>query len=186
MIFLYVKQHIDTKLLYFGKTQRDPWTYDGSGTYWLNHLKKHGRNIETRKVWKFSDKQKCVDFALRFSKYHDITSSNLWGNLREENGLDGPPVGHVVSEETRIKLRNVQLGRKHSAETISKFKARRHSDDVKKRISETQKGVSRPSSAKPHTLETKKKISNKMSVVQLGKKRGPYKKRINKISVDES
>ena len=26
MIYLYVKQHIDTKLLYFGKTQRNPWS----------------------------------------------------------------------------------------------------------------------------------------------------------------
>ena len=42
---LYIKTHNITGLKYFGKTIGNPYSYKGSGTYWNNHLKKHGNNI---------------------------------------------------------------------------------------------------------------------------------------------
>lgn len=40
-IYLYVKRHIETGLLYFGKTVKNPYKYNGSGLRWKRHLRKH-------------------------------------------------------------------------------------------------------------------------------------------------
>jgi len=66
--YLYVKQHNITKLKYFGKTVNEPYKYSGSGSYWLNHLKKHGKDISTIEVWKFDDIDECKKFAMEYSK----------------------------------------------------------------------------------------------------------------------
>lgn len=53
----------------------------------------------------------------------------FWNNLDEQikdkiinQNLKGPVVGHIVSEETREKLRQYNLGKKQSKETINKRK----------------------------------------------------------------
>jgi hypothetical protein len=46
--YLYIKQHTITGKLYFGKTVRNPITYNGSGTHWVNHINKYGKvNVVT-------------------------------------------------------------------------------------------------------------------------------------------
>jgi hypothetical protein len=58
IIYLYVKQHSITDLKYFGRTVRNPFKYPGSGTYWSNHFKKHGKeHIKTLEVWGFDDQE---------------------------------------------------------------------------------------------------------------------------------
>lgn len=113
VIYLYVKQHQITGLLYFGKTTRsDPYNYKGSGKYWLNHISKHGRkHVNTINVWAFEDITPATSFAGDFSRAHNIVESTEWANLRYENGLDGAPPGHVVSEETRAKQSNSHKGK---------------------------------------------------------------------------
>ena len=91
--WLYIKQHNQTGLKYFGKTMNDPYLYKGSGKYWLRHLKKHGNDVSTTWAVPFEDKQELVDFALRFSEENNITESKEWANLRPENGTDGIPKG---------------------------------------------------------------------------------------------
>ena len=78
-------------------------------------------------------------------------SKEQWDNLSEEgkrkriiNNLKGPAKGHSVSEETRIKLRLVSLGKIQSQETIERRKKtmqekkktgwRKNGDYAKKRI----------------------------------------------------
>ena len=46
-IYLYIKTHNITGLKYLGKTEKDPYRYNGSGKYWKRHLKKYGRDIKT-------------------------------------------------------------------------------------------------------------------------------------------
>lgn len=87
--YLYHKRHIQTNLNYFGKTTGDPYTYNGSGVYWNNHLRKHGKKIETVQVWAFDDLAECSKFAVEFSTKHNIVESSEWANLCLENGLDG-------------------------------------------------------------------------------------------------
>lgn len=53
-------------------------------------------------------------------------NKEYWKSLPEEkksiiiNRLTGPKVGHKVSEQTRLKLRNINLGKKQSKETCLK------------------------------------------------------------------
>jgi len=47
---LYIKRHVETGMMYFGKTsKKDPYAYNGSGVLWKRHIKKHGDNIQT--IW---------------------------------------------------------------------------------------------------------------------------------------
>jgi hypothetical protein len=117
--FLYLKRHKDTKLLYFGKTTRtDPVKYNGSGKYWKNHLKKYGKNIETIWYEKFYDIYELINFALSFSEIFDITNSELFANLCEENGLDGGNPGKTATSKTALALK----GRKRSQNSIDRQK----------------------------------------------------------------
>jgi hypothetical protein len=145
--WLYLKQHNITGLKYFGKTIRDPMKYVGSGVVWARHLKKHGCNITT--VWTklFTDKDELTQFAIQYSKDHNIVESKEYANLVLEDGLMGGDTGisdagrKIISEkskkqrhteatkqkirEARKKQANPRLGKKHSAETIEKIRQKR-------------------------------------------------------------
>ena len=88
---LYIKQHSITGLKYFGKTKQDPYKYFGSGTRWLNHINKHGKEF-VKTIWisdVYTDARLIEEAALKFSIENDIVNSNEWANLRLENGLEG-------------------------------------------------------------------------------------------------
>jgi hypothetical protein len=93
--YLYIKQHSITKKKYFGKTTQDPLKYNGSGVYWTDHIKKHGRKhvITTRLFGPFTDSIVISEFALAFSRDNNIVESKDWANLEPENGLDGGVTG---------------------------------------------------------------------------------------------
>jgi hypothetical protein len=113
MIYLYVKTHNITGLKYFGKTTKDNLvSYKGSGKYWIKHLKKHGTDLTTEIIGEFYNEQECEDFAIKFSIQNDIVNSPMWANLREENGLDGAPVGNILSDDTKLKISKKLRGKK--------------------------------------------------------------------------
>jgi hypothetical protein len=87
--YLYIKQHNDTGLKYFGKTTSNPEKYKGSGLYWTAHLKSHGNNVSTIWYERFNDKESLTEYAIAFSKENNIVESTEWANLKPENGLDG-------------------------------------------------------------------------------------------------
>jgi hypothetical protein len=68
VIYLCVKKHKITKLNYFCKTtKKDPVKYLGSGKYWRDHLKVHGKLVETsakstakRKEWSSKKSQELL------------------------------------------------------------------------------------------------------------------------------
>ena len=70
--WLYIKQHNITGLKYFGKTIRDPLKYNGSGKYWVSHLKKHGKYVTTLWVQLFENETELVQHAIDFSKTNNI------------------------------------------------------------------------------------------------------------------
>jgi hypothetical protein len=131
-IYLYIKKHNKTGLQYFGKTIANPFTYCGSGKYWTRHLKTHGRDISTIEVWGFDNDALAEEFALTFSKTHDIVGSDVWANLVPENGRGGTPglppanKGKPNSSEQNHHNREWHLGRKQSHSQIMK-KARTYS-----------------------------------------------------------
>jgi hypothetical protein len=115
--YLYIKRHLVTGKLYFGKTIKNPETYYGSGKHWTLHYKKHGKeHIETLWYCLFYDKESIQEFALNFSKQETITESDQWLNLKDEDGLSGgwsknvpgPNNGKIWTIESKSKQSNSQ------------------------------------------------------------------------------
>lgn len=168
--FLYIKQHSVTGLKYFGKTCQDPIKYLGSGKYWKCHIKTHGKeHINT--IWvsePYTDSNAISQFALAFSKEHNIVESKDWANLIDENGLDGGIA--TWSEESKRKMSELKRGKTHSEETKRKMsKARKgitFSEEHKRKMSESGKG-------KPHK-PCSDEYRRKMSKAKKGKPRKPH------------
>lgn len=104
---LYIKQHTKTGLKYFGKSiKQDIEKYLGSGSYWLNHIRKHGIEfVETLWVseW-FYTKEEIALVAKQLSVEYDIVNSNEWANLKEETGSDGGLLPDYAINSVRHKL----------------------------------------------------------------------------------
>ena len=88
IIYLYVKKCTHCGKLYFGRTKsKNPYKYPGSGKHWGKHIKKHSAKIETIKLWKFTDQERCTRFALRFSHFYKIhINKDIWFNWIPEDG----------------------------------------------------------------------------------------------------
>ena len=85
--WLYIKQHNQTGLKYFGMTRNeDPIRYMGSGKYWQAHLKIHGKDVSTPWCQLFEDEQEIIKYARSFSIEHNIVKSKEWANLVPEPG----------------------------------------------------------------------------------------------------
>lgn len=103
---LYIKTHTETGLKYFGKSSAENIdSYYGSGKYWKRHIEEHGKeHVITEWVsdW-FYEPDSIKEFALKFSKENDIVQSELWANLKDEDGLDG---GGNCSEQLKLTFSN--------------------------------------------------------------------------------
>jgi hypothetical protein len=93
-VFLYMKQHNITGLLYFGRTVSEPYTYLGSGKAWKRHLKEYGNDISTIWLRKFEneDDLRLKKMAIRISKELDIVKSEKFANTVIEKGHNRPNV----------------------------------------------------------------------------------------------
>ena len=100
----------------------------GSGTKWKNHINKHGKEyVVTDWVKAFDNQEECTEYALAFSRHHDIVDSKEYANLCEEDGIHAGTPG--ISQESRTKMsaaaRNrspetrAKLGAAHKGKTIS-------------------------------------------------------------------
>jgi hypothetical protein len=154
--WLYIKQHNTTKLKYFGKTVRDPFKYNGSGSYWKRHIKKYGKDINTLWTKLFHSEQELTSFALSFSLGNNITESPDWANLRLEDGLvggnnKGVNKGIKRSDKTKRLLAeinskpNIERYGVKKAKEISKkksaaLKGRIFTKEHRKKLSEVRKG----------------------------------------------
>ena len=120
---LYIKIHKKTGLKYFGKTTRDdPYSYLGSGKHWCNHLRKHGNDVLTLRVWQFDDVEKCKQFALKFSIDNSIVSSKSWANMINEFGIGGWPTKWPPGSRDGDK--NPMFGKRHSEKVCKASSAR--------------------------------------------------------------
>lgn len=160
--YLYVKTHNKTGLKYFGKTTKNPFTYLGSGKYWVRHLKTHGTDIATEIIGYFTDPKECQLKATEFSKIHKISESTEWANIQDETGLDGGDTSKFrkyerLSEESKAKISTSKSGKApwnkgkrtgkggnpypRSAETIQKLKSSmsgiKQSEETKRKRSES-------------------------------------------------
>lgn len=130
--YLYIKQHILTGKLYFGKTISNPDKYLGSGTVWKRHIQKHGKEFVVT-LWSelFVDKNELIVFAQYFSESLNIVKSTSWLNLKPENGIDGGDcVSHLSPEEYNNWL--------------TKHKNHRHSEETRKKMSASSNHLPNP------------------------------------------
>lgn len=171
--YLYIKEHAITGMKYFGKTTRlDIESYLGSGVYWNNHLKIHGKkHVKTLWISKpFTDENDIKEFAVFFSEEFDIVNSDKWANLIVEDGLHGkfPPL--QMTDELRKKLSYAAKNRKPiSEETRNKMSiaAKNRSQEHKDNLSRSRTGLLLGRKASDET-------KLKMSKTRIGKKRKPH------------
>lgn len=89
IIYLYKKTHNVTGMNYLGKTSQDPFKYTGSGTYWKNHIKKHGNDVTTIILKECKDIDELKKWGIYYSELWNIVKSNEWANIRPESGDGG-------------------------------------------------------------------------------------------------
>lgn len=151
--WLYIKQHNQTGLKYFGKTTRkNPNGYRGSGSYWKNHLRVHGKYISTIWCQLFENREELIDYAIKFSVENNIVDSIEWANLTIENGIDGVISGQVpwnkgkqASENHRKNQSIAQRGKKKIPVSVER----------KKKQSQTMKG-------RPGRIPTQEEIDRRI------------------------
>jgi hypothetical protein len=161
--YIYIKRHTKTGKLYFGKstrTEEQMLKYNGSGKYWKSHIKTHGKEyIETIWYCLFLDENDMREFAIQYSQQEDIVNSNIWANLREENGIDGFPKGikHTPWTDERRKNKSIEMtGRNIGIPRNNK---------IRDKISKNRKGKGLGPQTEEHRL--------KISAATLGKKKSP-------------
>lgn len=96
---LMIKTHNKTGLKYLCYTRSEGTTYDnykGSGKLWKHHLKKYGDDISTELIYETPDFQEFKSFAIQKSIEFDIVNSELWANLKLEEGDGGDTVSNKM------------------------------------------------------------------------------------------
>lgn len=166
LTYLYIKTH-QTGLKYFGKTCQDPYLYSGSGTRWINHIRKHGNFVETTILGCFTSSKEIFEVATKFSIENSIVESKEWANCRIENGLDGGSNG-PHSEATKKLISEKNKGVPKSSEAREKMKEY-HSIKREKNLSKQKKKLS-----EEERLEKRKEAGKKISKALTGKKRKPF------------
>lgn len=154
IIYLYVKTHNKTGLKYLGKTtKQDPHKYTGSGTRWLNHLKKHGYDYSTIILRECHSNEEIKQWGMYYSSLWNVVENREWANLKPESGDGG------VTVEIAKKISNSLKGHKRSEESIRKSNEAnrniRRSDEFKQHLTEKRLGNNNPFYRKTHSEETK-------------------------------
>jgi hypothetical protein len=155
MFSLYLKTHTETGLKYLGFTKNDPYTYLGSGKYWLAHIKKHGVNIKTEILFQSECKSDIKAKGQYYSNLWNIVESNEFANLTIEEATGGA----------------IFKGRKHKPESIQKMKDSKKgvvfSTEHRLKLSESHKGnrIGKDNHffGKQHTADSKAKMSEALT-----------------------
>lgn len=117
-IYLLVKEHAYTGLKYLCMHVADSFSdcekYKGSGVYWRKHLKKHGKEINTKCIFVTEDMQEFRKIAKKYSLDFDVIKSKSWANLCDEEGLGGNTVldRKAHGEKTKLGLSRPEVKEK--------------------------------------------------------------------------
>ena len=158
MITLYVKTHKVTGLKYLGKTERDPYTYSGSGVRWKRELNKYGNDVETEVLFQSENIEDIRKKGLYYSALWNIVESNEWANFIEENGSGGDTSAYRDYEAMSKKMKGVPRPR-----------TKEHQDALTKSL-KGKKAWNKGKKTGPVSEETRKKHT----LARTGKKRGKY------------
>jgi len=130
MYYLYLKTHLKTHLKYLGMTTQDPFFYQGSGVYWKNHLKKHGRKVFTEILFETENHEEFCKKALEYSHKYKIKDSKEFANLCLEDGKSN--TGWIATRETRTKMSKPKS--RETRTKMSKPKSKTHREKLRKNI----------------------------------------------------
>jgi hypothetical protein len=134
--YLYLKTHNVTGLKYIGSTKQDPYIYQGSGLKWKNHLKKHGRDVTTKILGTYTDKEKLKTDGQYYSYKYNIVESNDFANLTIEEGQGGNTWDRSI-EENRERMRV----KKKTTSGMVKPKNKTHREKLAAHLKEHNKRV---------------------------------------------
>jgi len=111
--YLYVKTHKVTGLKYLGQTKSDPYEYEGSGITWVEHLKEHGKFIETEVIKECKTKKELKYWGKYYSDLWNVVQSNEWANRVIEAGGGGWWLYGDKNPQKRLEVRiKTSLGMK--------------------------------------------------------------------------
>lgn len=175
----YVYLHLtadDNIPFYVGKGYADrAYVTKGRNEWWNNVVNKHGYVVEI-----ISDSltdSEAINLEIETIAKFGRRDKNQGTLVNLTDGGEGP-AGCIISEETRNKLKNAQIGRKHSDETRKKLsnslKGKPKSEAHRKSISEVQIG-------RKQSEETKRKRANSLKGVQHKDRGTPMKEEHKKI-----
>ena len=128
-LYLMVKTHTITGLKYLCKkvttSDSNAISYLGSGTRWNNHLKVHGKHINTEIIVKY-ELDKIEEFSklcIEHSNKFNIVKSNDWANLIIETGKPGTKIDIYCGDKGTF------FGKKHTEETKEKISIANRGDN---------------------------------------------------------
>jgi len=112
-VYLLLKQHNTTKKYYLCKRTtndvRTVFTYLGSGKRWLNHLHKHGKDINTAILEIASSNSELKQKAAFYNKVWSIGTNPLFMNLRPEEGDGGDTWTFTENKDKRKEVVSQRL-----------------------------------------------------------------------------
>lgn len=167
MIYLYVKTHNQTGLKYLGKTMAsDPHSYKGSGKRWVAHCQKHGYDYSTEILFQSESKDEIREQGIYYSNLWNIVESKDWANLIPEQ-CDGGDTSKSDAYKAGLKRRNTSGSNNsmYRRSAIVENNIRWYNNGVKNLYvpEGTQPAGFIPGRIinykKPHTTETKEKLS---------------------------
>ena len=173
-IYLYKKTHNITGLKYLGKTESlDPYSYTGSGEYWLDHINIHGYDVKTEILKECQTNDEIKHWGKYYSELwniveeRDSTGHKTWANLKPEEGDGGAlPVEFwqdLYGVDNPSQLESVKQKKKETTKKNYGVDHPLKNEDIKTRRKETYieiYGVDNPSqleSVKQKKKETTKK-----------------------------
>lgn len=193
-------------LNYLGITHKNPYKYWGSGVYWKKHLKAHNvkiNEIQTLILFETTNYYELCERGRYYSELYDIVNSDEWANLIPETGEKSvlgmkhseetkkkiseihkgrfcgeknPMFGKTVSQETRDKISEANIGKKRTEDTKNKIRKKlignkhtlghKHSKEIRDRISRSNIGK--------HNISKSEEEKIKMRERSRGRKNNNY------------
>lgn len=132
-IYLYVKTHNTTGLKYLGKTiSNDPHLYQGSGTVWKRHIRKHGYDVTTEILLETNDPTELKEVGLYYSTLWNVVESKDFANIVPESGDGG---AMLWTAESRQKVSNALKGKKHTEEAKKNYSKAQQNQEHRQHLS---------------------------------------------------